>query len=400
MLIYKGGITSPKGFLANGIFSGIKKKEGRSVKDLAILFSQVPAICCGVFTTNKVIANPVRYSKEILKKNPRVRAIIVNSGNANSCTGERGYWDIKRIVKAASEGLGVSHDVVLAASTGPIGKFLPVELIINAMPSLIKGIARNGGDRFARGILTTDLVKKEIAVRIKIGKSNVTIGAVAKGSGMIHPHMATMLCFITTDANIKRALLKKALRGAVEQSFNKISVDADMSTNDLCLIMANGLAGNKVISCEDADYRKFCAALNFVTLELAKMIPRDGEGATKLIEVIVKNAKNSKDAKKVAVSVSNSNLVKTALFGNNPNFGRIASAVGASGAYLRTDRFDIYFSDTCVLKNGTTLGLPWEKLTKLIRGKDVKITVDLKVGKALFNMYTCDFSYDYVKINA
>lgn len=374
-IVVGGGVTSPKGFLAHGMSAGIKK-SGKP--DLSLIYSPEPCVAAGVYTKNSIKAAPLIVTKEHLR-NAKAQAIITNSGNANCFTGDFGILYARKTAERVAKLLKIKPDHVAVSSTGIIGKPLPFDKISAACPSLVAGLSADGGTRAAQGILTTDTFAKEIAVKISFGGKMVTIGACAKGSGMIAPDMATMLAYVTTDAAIAPAMLKAALKAANETSFNCITVDGCMSTNDMVIVLANGLAGNPVIKAKGADFQKFQAALEFVCCDLAKKIVLDGEGATKFIEVVVNGAKNESQAKKVAMAIANSSLVKTAAFGCNPNWGRVAAAVGAVGLPVTEKDLKIKFSS--------------------FAEKEINITVTLLLGKASAKIYTCDFSLDYVKIN-
>jgi glutamate N-acetyltransferase/amino-acid N-acetyltransferase len=327
--VVKKGITYPKGMKAAGVKCGIRFNK----KDLALVYSEKVADAWGTFTTNKFKAAPlVVTEKNLSLSGGKLQAILINSGIANACTGERGLKDAWDTVNYVSEGLKINKEYVAVTSTGKIGEFLPMKKIDDGLKEVISNLSASGGIEAAEAILTTDTKKKEIAVSFKLGEQEVKIGGMAKGSGMIHPNMATMLGFITSDISIKGELLQKALQQVVEKSFNMISVDGDMSTNDMVLLMANGLSGNRLIDKKDEDYYKFLKILQYVAEYLAKCIAKDGEGATKIIEVEVKNSLSFAEAKKVAKAVINSPLVKTAIFGKDPNWGRILAAVGYSGA--------------------------------------------------------------------
>ncbi len=377
MKTIKGGVTAPKGFLANGIAAGIKR-SGKL--DLGLIVSTVDAITAGVFTKSSIKAAPLLVSMKHIKKG-KGRAVLVNSGNANCYTGASGLKHAQDSTVLISKLLhGAKPNDVIVTSTGIIGKPLAYDKIVNGAPELVKGLSDQGGDKFALSIMTTDLVKKEIAVQVTLGGKTVTIGACGKGSGMIEPNMATMLGFITTDAAISLKMLKLALAKANDKSFNSITVDGCMSTNDMVTIQANGLAGNKTIVKEDADFKKFYVALEYVSIYLAKQIVLDGEGATKFVTIHVKGASNDKQAKSIAKVIANSPLVKTAAFGSNPNWGRVGAAVGSLGINkINENNMKITFS-------------PFDK-------KEISITVQLSLGKAEATVFTCDFSYDYVKIN-
>jgi len=390
----KGGICSPKGYKASGIHCGIKKAK----KDLAVIYSEVPASAAGVFTTNKVKAAPVILSREKVLKG-RIQGIVVNSGNANACTGKKGLEDAAVMAELAAGHLGVDPSMVAVSSTGVIGVPLPMEKISAGIKKAVEKLDESGGSDAAIAIMTTDTFPKEIAVETVIGGEKVTVAGMAKGSGMIHPDMATMLAFITTDALINPKALKKALKDSVDKSFNMITVDGDTSTNDMVLIMANGLAGNREISCDGEDFLAFKSALDFVTVGLAKMIVKDGEGATKFVEITVKNAVSIHDAKKVAKAVAGSNLVKTAVFGGDANWGRILCAAGYSGAELDPDKIDLYVGSLCLAKGGTPADYSEEEAAEIFKKKQIKITIDLNMGEFNATAWTCDLTYDYVKIN-
>jgi len=376
MKLTKGGITAPKGFLANGVTAGIKR-SGKT--DLGVIVSDQPAVTAGVFTKSSIKAAPLLVSMKHIKKG-KTRAVLVNSGNANCYTGPSGLKHAQGSTELVAKLLGVSPTDVLVTSTGIIGKPLPYHKIVDAAPALIKGLSTKGGDKFARAIMTTDLIKKEIAVVITVNGKKVTIGGCAKGSGMIEPNMATMLGFITTDAAISLKMLKLALKRATERSFNSITVDGCMSTNDMVTLQASGLAGNEKIEKEDSNFKKFYQALEFVCIDLAKKIVRDGEGATKFLTVLVKGAADEAQARKIAKTIANSPLVKTAAFGSNPNWGRVGAAVGSLGIdKINEHNMKITFS-------------PFDK-------KEIAITVQLPLGRASATVYTCDFSYEYVRIN-
>ncbi|OGX08014.1 MAG: hypothetical protein A2Z88_06815 [Omnitrophica WOR_2 bacterium GWA2_47_8] len=375
MKVTSGGVTKAKGFKANGLACGIKR-SGRP--DLALIYSGVPAQAAGVFTKNSIIAAPLVVTKQHLKNNT-AQAILTNSGNANCFTGHFGFVYAKRSAKLIAKLLKIKETDVLVASTGIIGKPLPYEKIKNKAADLVKGLSAKGASKAAQAILTTDLARKEITVEITLNGKKVYIGGCTKGSGMIQPNMATMLAYITTDAAITHTLLKQALKETTEQTFNCISVDGCMSTNDMVLILANGLAGNKPITSKGKEYQTFKKALHFVCLDLAKKIVKDGEGATKFIEITVAGAKSVDQAKKAGLAIANSNLFKTAAFGSNPNWGRIAGAVGSLGLKVTEWDLKIDFSS--------------------FSQKNIQIKVDLNLGKHKATVYTCDLSYGYVKIN-
>ncbi len=375
MRIISGGVCAPRGFFASGVNCGIKNKK----KDLALIYSKVPAIASGVFTANTFKAQALRVSKKHLKS-AKAQAIIVNSGNANCFTGAYGLAYTQKMVEAAASGLSLSSNNVLVASTGIIGKTLPIQKIKKGMPKLIKSLARTGNRDAACAIMTTDKVIKEIAVRIKIGNTVVNIGAMAKGAGMVSPKMATMLCFITTDIKITPLALKQALKNAVSNSFNNITVDGCMSTNDTVFILANGLSNGPALTLKSRYYPEFMRALNFVAAKMAEAIVRDAEGATKFIEINVCGAASPAMAKEIGLSVANSNLFKTAAFGKNPNWGRIIAAVGSLGIRIKEEDIKIKFSS--------------------FKQKNIKIDIILNLGSGKSRIYTSDLSSEYVKINA
>lgn len=402
MIVIRGGVTSPKGFLASGIKAGIKK-SGR--RDLALLYSEVPAIAAAAFTTNRIQASPVKVSKRHLSGKLH-QAIIVNSGNANCANGRIGDRDALVMTKYIAEAMGLGNKEVLVASTGIIGKYLPMEKIRKHIPGLMGELSEDGSGAFVEAIMTTDTVKKEMALSVKIGNSKIVIGGASKGVGMIYPELAvekhaTMLAFITTDASITKRMLSSALGEAINESFNMISVDGDMSTNDSCFIMANGLAGNKKIESKDKAYYTFLRGLKFLTAELSKKIVRDGEGATKFVQIEVAGAKSYADAKMVGRKVSTSSLLKSCVYGEDPNWGRIAAACGASGVKFNPDRVDIYLGGVKVLSNGASVkNYDREKTRRLFKKDDIYIKVDLKDGKYMAKAWTCDLSLEYVRINA
>ncbi len=390
-----GGVTAPKGFKAAGVKARIKYDK----KDLGVIFSIEPAAAAGVFTTNRVKAAPVSLSMSNLIDGT-AQAIVVNSGCANACTGDNGMNDARKMAAVTAQEMGIDATGVLVASTGVIGQELPMERIITGIREAAGQLSDNGGHDVALAIMTTDTVPKEAAVQVEMGGTVVTVGGVAKGSGMIHPNMATMLSFVTTDINIEPEMLKKALSYAVDRSFNLLTVDGDTSTNDSLIVMANGLAGNDRITQENENFLVFCEALTEVCITLAKMIAKDGEGATKLVEIAVRKAPSRQDARKVAMAVANSNLVKTAIFGEDANWGRIICAVGYSGVEIDPEKVDIYLGDEKMAENGAGLKFSEEKAKEILSQDTVAITIDLNIGEAEATAWTCDFSYDYVKINA
>lgn len=402
MKVANGGVTAAKGFMAGGVKAGIKLSLR---KDLALLYSEVPAVAAGSFTTNRCKASPVKVSMMHLKGKTH-QAIIVNSGNANCAVGRSGDRDAIAMASRAAKLLSLDTGMVLVASTGIIGVKLPIGKIIKTLPHLLTKLSSNGGSCFAETIMTTDTKKKELAVKVNMGGVIVTIGACAKGVGMLCPEMktdkhATMLAFIATDASISKRMLEESLDEAITDSFNMVSVDGDMSTNDSCFIMANGLAGNERIAAKGANYIKFTDALKRVAVELSKMLAEDGEGATKLVEIEVRGAKTIDDARKIARKISNSNLLRCAIFGSDPNWGRVVAAAGASGVDFDIDRADIYLGPIKALSNGSIAKtFVKEKARKYFKDKNVRITIDLKSGKYSAKAWTCDFSKEYVAINS
>jgi glutamate N-acetyltransferase/amino-acid N-acetyltransferase len=392
----EGTVTSPRGFKAAGLHGGIKRKR----KDIGLLVSEVSAAAAGVFTLNAVRAACVTQNEQQLSEMPYLQAIVVNSGNANACTGVRGEMDAKEMQAHTARSLGLPAHAVAIASTGVIGVPLPMEALKSGITQAAGMVTEAGGGDFAEAILTTDTCTKQIAVQFTIDGMTVTIGGAAKGSGMIHPNMATMLAFVTTDANIDPAALKQLLRKTTDQTYNRITVDGDTSTNDMVLVMANGLAQNRTLTIDHPEWELFAEAFRFVSEKLAKDIARDGEGATKLVEVHVKGAVSELLATQVAKSIVGSSLVKTAVCGADANWGRILAAVGYSGAPVDPARVDIWLGDVQVAKQGMGLLFDEEAARAHLLGDTVTITVDLNLGEAMSTAYGCDLTYDYVRINA
>lgn len=402
MKIISGGITAPLGFKASGIYCGIKKAVfGLSTqpKDLGLIYSQVPTISAGAFTTNKIKAAPVRISQKHLRQKFS-QAIIVNSGMANACTGKKGLADAFSMAEAVAGALRIQPNQVLVASTGVIGRLIPIQKVLNSVYRLAALLSKDKANNFVQAIMTTDKSPKQVAVQFTLAGKKVKIGAAAKGAGMINPHLATMLCFITTDCAITKPLLQEALRISLDSSFNTITVDGDMSTNDTVLILANGLAKNKPIYKKDADFNKFAVALNSVTSSLAEMMVKDGEGATKFIKVIVRKAKTKQAAQKIAKRIAHSTLVKTAIYGSDPNWGRVAAACGSAGVNFNADRLDIYLGPYKVLDQGQPVFSNNHKLKDVFKRKEVDITINLNNGRKEAVALTCDLTLDYIKINA
>jgi len=387
----------PKGFLASGLYCGIKTFK----KDLALIYSKVGCKAVGIFTKNKVKAAPLVVSKAILKKGKPIRAIVINSGNANCCTGWYGARDAKRMINAVSKNLGLGFSNVLVSSTGIIGRRLQIVEIEKSIPKLVKRLSDKGIQSLAQAILTTDKKAKIACAKVALGRKNIVISGVAKGAGMIHPNMATMLSFVMTDAKIDKDALKHALKDASDVSFNAISVEGDMSTNDTVVLMANGLAGNKTIKRRTKEYRAFLKALKGVSFKLAKDIVEDGEGATKFVTVHVKNVTKASQAEKIARAIANSCLVKTSIFGESPNWGRIASSVGSSGVNgIKPNKMEIYLDKVCVFKGGRFTSVSKERLSRIYKRKNIEILVSLNTGKKEAKIWTCDLSKRYVEINS
>lgn len=393
--IDNGSVTSPKGFKAAGIFCGIKKKK----KDLALIVSDKPSTAAGVYTLNKVKAAPLLISKEITESDALVSAILINSGNANACTGEEGFRAAKETQKKTAEKLNISPENVLLSSTGVIGMKFPVEKILDGIEQIVQELSVDGGIDAAEAIRTTDTTTKSFALKVKLSSDEVTIGGICKGSGMIMPNMATMLGFITTDAKIEKSLLKKLLFNSTNISFNKISVDGETSTNDMVVILANGLSEVEIKE-GTVDEKIFQSALNEISITMAKSIVADGEGATKLISINVTGAKSQLDADLVGKSLANSNLLKTAIYGKDANWGRIMSAAGMSGAEFEPEKVSIFFDDHEVLSSNFNIKLDEEKALSILSRKEILLKINLGEGKFSSTFWTCDFTEEYVKINA
>ena len=389
-------IVSPKGFTAAGVHCGIKHKK----KDLAILVSDVPASVAGVFTTNAVQAAPLKVTKEVVYGTKKMQAMIVNSGNANACTGKQGIADAYEMQRLAAQKLGIAENLVGVASTGVIGEIMKMEPIKKGMEMLLPDSKLENGIDFSQAILTTDTVMKNTTYATIIDGKEVIVSGTAKGSGMIEPNMATMLGFITTDANIESDELQKALSNVTDCTFNSITVDGDTSTNDTVVVMANGLAGNEPLSPAHPDWENFYTALRLVSEDLAKSIARDGEGATKLIEVEVDGAISDEEARNLAKTVVGSPLVKTAVFGCDANWGRIIAAVGYSGAVVDPDKITIKIGGATMVENGEPIKFSEEVLIEILKQHEVKIYVSLEVGEGHGFAWGCDLTYDYVQINA
>lgn len=404
MKMIDGGVTTPKGYKAAGTRAGIR--AGKMNKDMAMIYSEVPAAAAGTFTKNIVKAAPVLWDKSLVETVGKAQAVVVNSGIANACTGDEGYADAKQTAVLAGQALGVDENQVLVASTGVIGYTLPMDVIASGIDKLkdMLSDSREAAIDAATAILTTDTHKKEIAYEFEIGGKKAHIGAMCKGSGMIHPNMGTMLGFITTDAAIDGALLSKALKSAIDDTFNMVSVDGDTSTNDTVLVLANGLAENEMITEENADYEAFREVLNAVNTFLAKQIAADGEGATRLFQADVVGAPDKETARVLAKSIVTSNLTKCAIYGKDANWGRILCAMGYSGVQFDPYRVDITISsekgDIKLVENGKATAFDEEKATEILSPEVVIATADIKMGDAKATAWGCDLTYDYVKINA
>jgi glutamate N-acetyltransferase/amino-acid N-acetyltransferase len=392
-----GGINAPAGFLSGSAYCGIKAAN-LDRPDVAMIRSEQPAVAAGTFTTNRVKAAPVRVSAAHLRA-ADVRVIVANAGNANACTGVPGIENAKRMARAAAQALGLKDRQVLVCSTGRIGVQLPIEKIETTISQLSHSLVADGSAAAADAIMTSDTVRKEIAVEVQLSSGTVRIGGIAKGAGMIDPNMATMLCFLTTDAQIEKAELQHALSVSVEHSFNRITVDGDMSTNDTVLMLANGVAGNPALRSGTDDFERFQRALDHVTLALAKMIVDDGEGVTKFVEVHVNSAASFSDARRACEAIAKSCLVKCAWFGCDPNWGRIMDALGYSGIKMREELVDIYYDGVLAVKGGLASETPIETLKKLVAEERFRVTVDLNLGSAEYNVFTTDLSTEYVELN-
>ena len=393
MKIIDGTIASPLGFSADGLHAGFKKKK----LDFGWIVSEVPASVAGVYTTNKVIAAPLLVTKATIQKSQKLQAIVVNSGVANSCTGQQGLDAAYEMQSLTAQKLKIEPDLVGLASTGVIGEQLPMDALKNGLSQiLVSGKAED----FAEAILTTDTCTKTCVITEEFGSDLVTMAGVAKGSGMIHPNMATMLAFITCDANISSATLQAALSQHVETTFNQITVDGDTSTNDMVLVMANGCRQNEEILPDTEEFEKFSKMLRYLMADLAKKIAKDGEGATKLIEVNVRHAKDEQSGRMIAKSVVGSSLVKTAIFGQDPNWGRILAAIGYAGADVSVDNIDIWIEGIPVMQASSPVAFDPEETSDAMAGELLTLTIDLHDGDAEAQAWGCDLSYDYVKINA
>ena len=390
-----GAITWPKRFLAAGVRAGIKEQG----EDVALIYSEMPASAAGVFTANIVRAAPVLVSQSRVPR-ATARAVIVNSGNANACTGEQGLQDARAMTAQTARLLEIAEEDVLVASTGVIGKRLPMDRVSAGIEEAVRSLSRDGGPSAARAIMTTDTRPKEASAEVSIGGSKVRIGGIAKGAGMICPNVATMLSFITTDAAVAPEMLQVALSNAAERSFNCLTVDGDSSTNDTVIVLANGAAGNPRIERRDRDWEEVADALEFVSVSLAKQIAKDGEGATKMIEITVRGAKSFQDARQIARTVANSPLVKTAMFGCDANWGRVLAAAGRAGVDFDPSAVSLFFGTTPVVRHGEPVDFSQAEMHELLRGSEVNVLLEIGSGPGSAAVWTCDFSYDYVRINA
>lgn len=395
--VIKGGVTAAKGFRASAVHAGIKAlNKGRN--DMALVASDRPAVAAGVFTTNRVKAAPVRVSRVHLRS-PCCCAVLLNSGNANACTGPSGIAAAKSLAGHTSDALDCGERRVLVCSTGRIGVPLPVGRMAAKIPDLAAQLSAKGGGAAARAIMTSDTFPKEYAVEVRAPGGTFRVGGMAKGAGMIDPNMATMLCVVTTDAAMTKGALQNALHTAVERTFNRITVDGDMSTNDTVLALANGAAGGHKLKSGSSDHALFVEALNEVCLKLAQMIVLDGEGVSKFVTVQVRGASSFQAARKVAEAIANSTLVKCAWAGNDPNWGRIMAAAGYCGVPVREELVDIYYDGVAAIRGGTAAPTPKEKLVKAVSADKFTVTVDLHLGKAFYTVYATDLTEKYVGLN-
>ncbi len=402
-ILKEGGVTAPKGFKAASVAAEIKYKNRT---DMAMIYSEKPCAQAGVFTTNIVKAAPVRWDKAVVTDSPFAQAIVVNSGIANACTGNEGYEYCNQSAKCVADCLGIDKSSVLVASTGVIGMQLPMDRIANGIKMLSESLEDTieAGTKAAEAIMTTDTVSKQVAVKFTVDGKEVTVGGMCKGSGMIHPNMCTMLGFVTTDLAISKELLQKALSENVVDTFNMVSVDGDTSTNDTLIVLANGMAGNEMITEENEAYAQFKEALNYVNTTLAKKMAADGEGATALFETKVINAKSKEDARTISKSVICSSLTKAAIYGHDANWGRILCAMGYSGAEFEPEKVELFFESKAgkiqIYKDGVATDYSEEEATKILSEPEVTVLIDMKDGEASAAAWGCDLTYDYVKINA
>ena len=399
MEFISGSVTQPKGFTANGIYCGLRKNKTK--KDLAMIYSEVSCNAAGIYTLNLVKGAPIHVTKKHLADG-KAQAVICNSGNANTCNAD-GIPKAELMCEKAAQALGLKAEDIIVASTGVIGQPLNVEAIVDGIPELVKGLASDGDHAAAEAIMTTDTMEKEVCVKFQLGGKDVTIGAIAKGSGMIHPNMGTMLSFITTDCAISSQMLQQALIEVGNKTYNMVSIDGDTSTNDTLTIMANGLAGNQEITAPGQDYDTFTQALYLVCEKVARMIAKDGEGASKLLECLVHHAKDEQTARVVAKSIITSSLVKAAFFGADANWGRILCAIGYSGADVDVNTIDVVFTSPkgsiLVCQDGAGVDFSEEKAKEILLEDEIEIHVDLKAGQAEAKAWGCDLTYKYVQIN-
>ena len=401
--VIEGGVTQAKGFKASCTAAGIKY-QGRT--DMAMVYSEAPCVSAGVYTSNVVKAAPVIWDREVTKSEVPVQVIVVNAGVANACTGKQGLDYCEETAEAVSKALGVDKKGVIIGSTGVIGRQLPIDRITAGVKVLAEGLegGTEAGTKASKAIMTTDTVNKEVAVSFYIGDKKVTMGGMAKGSGMIHPNMCTMLAYITTDCAISKELMQEALSEDVEETFNMISVDGDTSTNDTLVVLANGLAGNEKIASKGPEYETFKEALHYINEYLAKHMAADGEGATTLLEVKVTGASSKAQAKKIAKSVICSSLTKAAIYGRDSNWGRIICAMGYSGAGFDPDKVSIWYEAAgkkmLIVENGMDAGYSEDEATNLLKNDSVTVIADLHEGSESATAWGCDLTYDYVKINA
>ena len=399
-----GSVTSPKGFKAAGIKAGLKRS---GAPDMAMIYSERPCVVAAAFTSNLFAAAPVVYDREIIAGQGRIHAVVVNSGNANACTGEAGLADARKTAAKAAELLGCKPSEVMVSSTGRIGVPMPMDIILTGTELAAKALSENGGKDAALAIMTTDTRPKAFSLEIEVGGKVVTLGGMTKGAGMIAPKLrpamppqATMLAYVTTDADITAEALRAALAGALDRSFNRITVDGDTSTNDTFMVLANGAAQNPTIEAGTPEAQLFAESLAVLAGRLAKEMVRDGEGVSRFVEVNVTGAASDADARVCAVAIANSALCKTAWFGADPNWGRILCAAGYSGIQFDPYKVNLDMQGTPVVRNGMDAGTPEEELVKLVSTKEVRLDLDLGAGTGAFTVWTCDFTYDYVKINA
>lgn len=402
--IETGGVTSPMGFTAGAVAAGIRDSDAA---DLAILYSDRPAQVAGAFTANTFAAAPVQYDREICRRGKTVRAILANSGNANACTGPRGMADTRQAAAWTATALQLAQPAdVLVCSTGIIGKPLPMDCVQRGIDQAAARLSDSGGSAAAQAIMTTDTCPKEAAIRLKIGERTITLGGMAKGAGMIAPHLvpevphATMLAFITTDATLSPAFLQTCLKNSLDESFNRITIDGDTSTNDTFLVLANGAAGNDPIQPDTPEAQAFEQALDQLAAHLAKSMVKDGEGATRFVEVQVTGAVHNDEARRCAAAIANSLLCKTAWFGADPNWGRILDAAGYAGVHINVEQTALDYAGIPLVRQGMPVAVDTEKLQQAAAAKDLQLTLDLGAGTGQFVMWTCDLSYDYVRINA